>query len=127
MQDDTILQFANPKMQFLKRHYRKYIIISCHFLKFAHQSQLITNLTCNFSIGGYLKNVIELKTRITHRVNNVTPETLRCIVEYAVYRFKFVDRILNLSSAWLAIINRCFYSCFLCWSWPKDSLNRIIL
>ncbi|GBN59853.1 hypothetical protein AVEN_111687-1 [Araneus ventricosus] len=54
---------------------------------------------CDFWLWGYLKDVVfstpiahlaELKARIAQHILNMTPETLRSVVEHAVSRFQLV-------------------------------------
>ncbi|GBN77041.1 hypothetical protein AVEN_208727-1, partial [Araneus ventricosus] len=54
---------------------------------------------CDFWLWGYLKDVVfstpiahlaELKARIAQHILNVSPETLRSVVEHAVSRFQLV-------------------------------------
>ncbi|GBM19504.1 hypothetical protein AVEN_107979-1 [Araneus ventricosus] len=54
---------------------------------------------CDFWLWGYLKDVVfstpiahlaELKARIAQHILNVTPETLRSVVEHAVSRFQLI-------------------------------------
>ena len=37
-----------------------------------------------------IANLAELKARISQRIWNITPETLRSVVEYAVCRFQLI-------------------------------------
>lgn len=99
MQDGAPPHIAKPVKQVLKTHFGDDRIISRHFPRaWPPRSPDLT--PCDFWLWGYLKNHVfsgpvanlaELKARITQHVHNVTPETLRSVVEHAVYRLKLVE------------------------------------
>ena len=123
-------------MQLLKRHFRSNRLISryCPAACLPESPELNP---CDFWLWGYPKNVVysgpianlaELKTRITQHISNVTPETLRFVVEH-VYRFqlvadnggKHIEPVFRKSSDNLTgIFIVAFYAAF----WPKDNKNK---
>ena len=87
-------------MQLFKRHFGNDRIISRHFLT-AWTSRTPDLNQCDFCLWDYLKNVAlrisiaslaEMKARIVQQILNMTPETLRSIVEFAVSRFKLLSQ-----------------------------------
>ena len=99
MQDGAPPHIAKPVKQLLKTHFGDDRIISRHFPRGWPPRSPDLN-PCDFWLWGYLKNHVfsgpvanlaELKARVTQHVHNVTPETLRSVVEHAVYRLKLVE------------------------------------
>lgn len=99
MQDGAPPHIANPVKQLLKRHFGNARIISRRFPT-AWPSRSPDLNPCDFWLWGYLKavvfsapiaNLAELKARIAQHILNVTPETLRSVVEHAVSRFQLVS------------------------------------
>ncbi|GBN75379.1 hypothetical protein AVEN_8064-1 [Araneus ventricosus] len=95
MQDGAPPHIANPVKQLLKRHFGNARIISRQFPT-AWPSRSPDLNPCDFWLWGYLKDFVfstpiahlaELKARIAEHILNVTPETLRSVVEHAVSRF----------------------------------------
>ncbi|GBM09960.1 hypothetical protein AVEN_18367-1 [Araneus ventricosus] len=73
-------------------------IISRHFLTTWPSRSPDLN-PCDFWLWGYLKDVVyggpiaslaELKNRITQHIQNITTETLRSVVEHAVFLFQLI-------------------------------------
>ncbi|GBM66465.1 hypothetical protein AVEN_146293-1 [Araneus ventricosus] len=97
MQDGAPPHIGNPVKQLLKRHFGNARIISGHFPTVWPSRSPDLN-PCDFWLWGYLKDVFstpiahlaELKARIEQHILNVTPETLRSVVEHAVSRFQLV-------------------------------------
>lgn len=97
MQDGAPPHIANPVKQLLRRHFGNARIISRHFPTAWPPRSPDLN-PCDFWLWGYLKdvfsapiaNLAELKARIAQHILNVTPETLRSVVEHAVSRFQLV-------------------------------------
>ncbi|GBN07059.1 hypothetical protein AVEN_39056-1 [Araneus ventricosus] len=84
--------------QLLKRHFGNARIIS-HLFPTALPSRSPYLNPCDFWLWGCLKDVVfstptahlaELKACIAQHILNVTPETLRSVVEHAVPRFQLV-------------------------------------
>ncbi|GBL94545.1 hypothetical protein AVEN_235631-1 [Araneus ventricosus] len=129
MQDGAPPQIANP----VKQHFGNARIISRHFPT-AWPSRSPDLNPCDFWLWGYLKDVVfstqiahlaEVKARIAQHILNVTPETLRSVVEHAVSGFqlflKTVDSILNRFCTSLAKFKNQFDGCLLCGFWPQDN------
>ena len=97
MRDGAPPHIANPLKQLLKRHFGNAGMISRHFPT-AWLSRSSDLNPWVFWLWGYPKDVfsapvahlIELKGRIAQHIPNVTPETLRSVVEYAVSRFQLL-------------------------------------
>ncbi|NSX83578.1 hypothetical protein GOM44_04430 [Wolbachia endosymbiont of Atemnus politus] len=97
MQDGAPPHIFNPVKQLLTMHFGTRII-SRHFPTVWPPRSPDLN-PCDFWLWGYLKSVVfrgpiqnlaELKTRITQHIHNITPDTLRSVVEHAVSRFQLV-------------------------------------
>lgn len=98
MQDGAPPHIANRVKRLLRRHFGNARIISRHFPT-AWPARSPDLNPCDFWLWGYLKdivfstpiaNVADLKTRIAQHILNVTPDTLRSVVEHAVSRFNLV-------------------------------------
>ena len=98
MQDGTPPHSAKAVTQLHKRHFRNNWVISGHCPTSCPSRSPDLN-PCDFRLWDYHKNVAysgpianlaELKTRITQHISNVTPETLRFVVEHDIYLFQIV-------------------------------------
>ena len=98
MKDGYPPHIANPVKQLLKWHFGSARIIYRHFPAVWPSRSSDIN-PCDFWLWGYLKGVVfsapmahlaELKTLIAQYILNVTPETMRSVVEHAFSRFQLL-------------------------------------
>ncbi|GBM90324.1 hypothetical protein AVEN_116314-1 [Araneus ventricosus] len=91
---------ATPVKQLLNLHFVNDRIISRHF-KTAWPPRSPDLNPCDFWLLGYLKDVVYgdptanltgLKNRVTQHIPNITTETLRSVVDYAVLLFHLIGK-----------------------------------
>ncbi|GBM15013.1 hypothetical protein AVEN_266908-1 [Araneus ventricosus] len=99
MQDGAPPHIATPVKQLSNLHFGNDRIIIQHFPTAWSPRSPDLN-PCDFWLWGYLKDVMyggpianipELKNSIAQHIHNITTETLRSVVEYAVLRFQLIE------------------------------------